>query len=94
MASPDSLGLLLTNTSFVTALLYMRYRHTASARRAQADQSEDERLTTWVAELREAGIAQRADPAVSAVLRRYAELRGEGCHRASQLRPATMSSQA
>lgn len=94
MASPDSLGLLTANAAFLSALLYLRYRHVAGARRAREDEAEDERLTTWVIELRAAGVAQQDDPAVGSILHRYAELRGQGRHRASQLRPATMTGQA
>lgn len=94
MASPDGLELIATSTLFVSAALLARYRYHLADRRLRADQAEDARLMGWVQDLRTAGAEQATDPNLGVIIRRYAEQCGAGRHRASKLRPATMSVQA
>lgn len=82
MDTPDAVGLISANALLLLSLLFLRYRHLASVRRAEADAAEEARLTGWVTELHAAGVDQATDPNLGAVIRRYAEVHGTGRHRA------------
>lgn len=87
MSSPDELTVVLgAAVALIPVARSVRVR--LARRQAERDAIEEARMLGWLAELREAGRAQAADPRVIAFVRRHAWLtnpyhrRPAGRHRA------------